>query len=110
MLLISFDFFGTVTSSDHVLTPVEIPVSEAELLAMPASYAGSGQEPQPSGAYIFRPAEQEKQFHEISKVFQLKGELVEELWIETEYHWTSFIQRQYLTLHSDHQEVQLPKS
>ena len=94
-----------MTSPDHVLTPIEIPVTEADLLAIPASYGGSGQEPQPSGAYIFRPAEQEKHFHEISKVTQLKGELVEELWVETEYNWTSYIQRQYLTLHTDHQEV-----
>ena len=79
----------------NILHPIDVPINEAELLALPADYTGSDQEPQPSGAYIFRPAVQEKRFHEITKVTQHKGELVEELWVECQFDWTSFIQRKY---------------
>ena len=35
-------------------------------------FLGSGSGDQPSGAYIFRPDSQEKHFHNITKIYQLR--------------------------------------
>ena len=35
-------------------------------------FLGSGSGDQPSGAYIFRPDSQQKQFHNITKIYQLR--------------------------------------
>ena len=37
-----------------------------------STFQGSGSGDQPSGAYIFRPDSQEKHFHNITKIYQLR--------------------------------------
>ena len=67
----------------------------SNIFASMAYYIGSGEEPQPSGAYVFRPENQIKTFSEIKESYEVKGNLVEEYWVFTENDWMSFVQRQY---------------
>ncbi len=81
-----------------------IRLNDSDIFTSMAYYIGSGEEPQPSGAYVFRPEVQKRTFVERQDIKEVIGSLVQEYWVTTSNNWTSFVQRQYAG--EDHHEVE----
>ena len=75
-----------------------------DVIASVGYYQSANSDGQPSGAYIFRPNQTEKNILRQENVEVIEGSLVKELWVTTSQDWASFIQRQYAS--SDEIEVE----
>lgn len=72
-------------------TDVDLPV-DVDII----SYSSCGQEPQASGAYIFRPQTENKSGLAIVNVTTFTADLVKETWVSLNASWASYIIREHV--------------